>query len=278
MATIEINGTEIHYRDQGFGEPVILVHSSACSGGQWRSLIDDLGPGYRILTPDLHGYGRSAFWSGRGPLRLADEAEIIERLIGVCGGPVHLVGHSYGGAVALRVAWSQPEMIKSLTLIEPVALNLLRNSDPAGAPFTEVRVVADRVAQSISTGDFSGAMQCFYDYWNGLGAWSRLSDQRQADLIKVAPKVALDFSAISSEPVRLDDYRRVDLPTLLICGQESPRSTRRITALLGGALPGALVQVVGGAGHMLPLTHHQRVNTLIFDHLRGSGQAERLAA
>ena len=279
MPTVRINGAELFYRDEGAGEPVVLVHSSACSSSQWDKLIADLGDGYRVLAPDLHGYGQSDFWSGRGPLTLSDEAALVEHVISLCDQPVHLVGHSYGGAVALKVSRSAGEAIKSLTLIEPVALHLLRNSDPNGiGSFTELRTVADRVTSGVATGDYQGAMAHFVDYWNGPGAWSGLSERKQSALAKAAPKVALDFWAITSEPACLEDYRQVDLPTLLVCGDRSPLPTRRITAVLGGALPGALVQVVGGAGHMLPLSHPERVNPLIVEHLLGVAQSDRLAA
>ena len=279
MLTVQINGAELFYRDEGAGEPVVLVHSSACSSSQWDKLIADLGPGYRVLAPDLHGYGQSDFWSGQGPLSLAHEAALVERMIALCDQPVHLVGHSYGGAVALKVSQSAAASICSLTLIEPVALHLLRNSTSSdGNGFSELRAVAEQVAGGVAIGDYQGAMAHFVDYWNGAGAWSGLSARKQSVLAKAAPKVALDFWAITSEPATLADYRQVDLPTLLICGACSPRPTRRITALLGGALPGALVQVVGGAGHMLPLTHPERVNPLIVQHLSGVVQSERLAA
>ncbi|MEM7226952.1 MAG: alpha/beta hydrolase [Pseudomonadota bacterium] len=279
MPTMQVKGAEIHYRDEGAGEPVVLVHSSACSSSQWDKLIADLGPGYRVLAPDLHGYGQSEFWSGRGPITLADEAAVVERMIALCDQPVHLVGHSYGGAVALKVSRDAAPSIRSLTLVEPVALHLLRGSDSDGAEcFSEIRAVADHVAGGVAIGDYQGAMARFVDYWNGPDAWSRLSERKQGALAKAAPKVALDFWAITSEQASLQDYGHVDVPTLLLCGEASPLPTRRITALLGGALPGARVQVVGGAGHMLPLTHPERVNPLITEHLQGVAACARLAA
>lgn len=279
MPNIDVNGAQIHYGNEGYGDPVVLVHSSACSGGQWRALIDHLGLGFHCLTPDLHGYGQSGFWPGERPLRLADESEIVERTMALGGGPVHLVGHSYGGAVALMAALRRPELVKSLTLIEPVALHLLRHAGERGASaFAELRGVADDVTQAVATGDHQAAMVRFVDYWNGPGSWSELSDKQRGALIRVAPKVVLDFWAITAESAGFSDYGQVDVPTLLMCGEVSPRPTRRITALLGGTLPGALVHIIGGAGHMLPLTHAEQVNPIIAEHLACYSIPERQAA
>src|SRR3546814_8229080 len=90
--------------------------------------------------PDLRGYGATEGWSGRAPMRLADEAALVRALAEEAGEPVHLVGHSYGGAVALMAALHFPEAIASLTLIEPVAFFLLRaRSASDHALFTEIR-------------------------------------------------------------------------------------------------------------------------------------------
>ena len=64
MPAIETHGATLFYCDQGSGDPVVMVHSSASSHLQWRGLMSDLGNGYRCLAPDLYGYGRSAYWPG----------------------------------------------------------------------------------------------------------------------------------------------------------------------------------------------------------------------
>ena len=93
-------------------------------------------------------------------------------------GPIHLVGHSYGGAVALRFAMQQPERLRSLVLIEPVAFHLLRDEapDPANRHlFGEVTELAGLVSPApLPSGDYRCAMARFVDYWNGEGAWLRI--------------------------------------------------------------------------------------------------------
>ncbi|MGF1611417.1 MAG: alpha/beta fold hydrolase [Kiloniellales bacterium] len=279
MPTIQLGDARISYQDIGHGEPVVLLHSSACSSTQWRGFAQDYGHRFRLLAPDLYGYGASTSWHGRGPLRLAHEAQIAETLIERCAEPVHLIGHSYGGAVALKLAAEQPAKLRSLTLIEPVAFHLLWHSDPAGgADFGEIRRLAESVSAAIARGDRVAAMQRFVDYWSGAGAWDRLGDKQREAVLQAAPKIPLDFWATIAEPKLLRDYTAITLPTLLLRGDQSPAPARRITDLLANSLPTATLKIVHGAGHMLPMTHGAVVNPILAQHLlAGTGSLPQAA-
>src|SRR5688572_5073410 len=127
MPSIEISGSRVEYLDQGRGEPVVLLHSSGASGAQWRALAERLSGRYRVIAPDLYGYGATAPWPGRGAFSLAREAEIALAMLELADEPAHLVGHSYGGAVALHVARLHGGLLRSLVAIEPVAFHLLKD-------------------------------------------------------------------------------------------------------------------------------------------------------
>src|SRR2546428_2667543 len=92
MATIELAGTQVHYLEQGRGEPVLLLHSSASSSAQWHALAERLSHRYRALATDLYGYGATGHWPGHGRFSLACEVEIVRALLERVGEPVHLVG------------------------------------------------------------------------------------------------------------------------------------------------------------------------------------------
>lgn len=268
MPRINVQGTAVEYLDQGSGDLVVLLHSSGASGTQWRALAETLAEHYRVIAPDLYGYGATPHWTGRGAFSLGHEAAIVQALLERLGAPAHLVGHSYGGAVALNVAATVQHALLSLTMIEPVAFHLLRGGNAADSDaLHEIMGVVENVTRSLICGDYAGGFCRFVDYWTGCGAWAALSPARRDALAPRLAKVALDFHATLTEPTRLDDARAIGVPTLLIQGAVTKEPTRRICNHLARTLPEACQHTIDGAGHMAPLTHGEAVNPLIVAHL-----------
>lgn len=265
MPTLEISNGRFEYLEQGNGEPVILLHGSGSSSAQWRALTEQLSARYRVCAPDLYGYGASADWPGRRAFHLEHEAEIVLALLARVGAPAHLVAHSYGGAVALHVARAHADALRSLTLIEPAAFHLLREAEPQAA--AGLAAVAESMVRAVAGGEYLAGFGRFVDYWNGAGAWAAIPADKQGAMAVRLPKVVLDFHATFNEPTRLDDFRAMDVPTLLVEGTRSPQPTRRICELLACTLPVAHLVSVEGAGHMSPITHRDQVNAIVFAQL-----------
>jgi pimeloyl-ACP methyl ester carboxylesterase len=268
MASFEVDGQHVEYTEQGSGPAVLVLHSTGASGAQWRALAERLAPSHRVVAPDLCGYGGSAPWPGRTALRLAHEAARLLPLLERIGTPVHLVGHSYGGAVALHLARTQRERIASLVLYEPVAFHLLREGDAADtAALREIAAVAATVARCVGSGDYAAGAAHFVDYWSGPGTWAAMPPARQDALARRLPKVALDFEAAMHEAALPRDFASMALPALLLQGDRSPAPPWRVALRLARVWPDAPLHIVRGAGHMGPLTHRDEVNEQIVAHL-----------
>ncbi|MCP4328642.1 MAG: alpha/beta hydrolase [Alphaproteobacteria bacterium] len=268
MPTIRANGSTVAFRETGRGTPVILLHASASCSTQWTSLIDKLGPWHQVLAPDLYGCGDSDRWLGWHPLDLAEEAAVVTALMARCASPVHLVGHSYGGAVALRVALEHPDWVRSLTVVEPTAFYLLGNGDRNDrALFDEVRALADDVEHAISLGNFDRATARIVTYWGGSGAWDTASAVQRATLRRAIRQIPHQFDSVFNEMTTLNAFRHLHVPTLVLRGEASPQPTRRVAEMLGAVLPMAHLETIAQAGHMMPLTHATTINELISDHL-----------
>jgi pimeloyl-ACP methyl ester carboxylesterase len=207
-------------------------------------------------------------WGGAHAFTLADEAARTVEIIDRHRGKVHLVGHSYGGGVALRAALERPHGVASITLYEPSAFHLLKGMGASGAAeFSEVLAIASRTAEGVVAGDLRGAATAFVDYWGGRGAWSALRPSVQAMLTRWVPKAPLDFRALIHEPTPPSAYAKLRIPTLVMRGEHAPAPTRLIAEILCALMPVATLSVVLDAGHMGPLTHADAVNAAIVRHI-----------
>ena len=134
--------------------PVIALHCSGSTAGQWRELGAALDARLRLVAPEHYGCESTGPWSGEHAFALADEAERTIQIIDQSLFNVHLVGHSYGGAVAMRVAVERPNRIASLSLYEPVAFHILRTMGARGAAASaEIREISAILDQGVVTGD-----------------------------------------------------------------------------------------------------------------------------
>ena len=108
-------------------DPVILVHSSGLGSRQWRRTLEALSGSHRVIVPDLIGYGDSSVVSLGERVHFEMDLLALERLIDTTREPVHLVGHSYGGLLALLAALHRPATVRSVSVYEAVAFGVLRS-------------------------------------------------------------------------------------------------------------------------------------------------------
>jgi pimeloyl-ACP methyl ester carboxylesterase len=248
-------------------DPILLLHGSASSGAMWRRYLEPLATlGYRALAPDLIGWGAAGAWHPSRPFRLDDEIDRLLPLVPRNGRRWHLVGHSYGGLVALGLAAAAPEGLASLTLIEPVAFSVLRYAGETAA-YADVVTVREAVTAALDGGHVESALRSFLGYWAGPAAWDSLAPRIRAELLASAPKIRLDWAVSFDTDPGLDVLRGIRSRSLLVHGANSPRSTQRLTAALAGILPDARLLVIDGATHLLPLTHASALLTALTVHL-----------
>jgi pimeloyl-ACP methyl ester carboxylesterase len=269
-----------HYISTVNAEPsqVIALHCSGAGAGQWRQLAETVGTAYEVVAPEHYGCAAAGPWTGAHAFTLADEAARTLDIIDQSDRTVHLVGHSYGGGVALHVALARPNRIASLALYEPSAFHLLKAmGDQAAAEFREIVDITRRTGQGVIAGDYAGAAAAFVDYWGGPGAWASLKPSVQAALVRWVVKAPPDFRALIEELTPLTAYATLRMPVLVMRGEHAPRPTRKIAETLPRLLPRADLAVVKGAGHMGPLTHGSVVSEIIAAHIRAAETAMRQA-
>lgn len=251
----------------------LLLHSSLSNSRQWQALIALL-PENKCYAPDLRGYGYQAneaqfasqMMNRAKPYELALEAEpLLPWLEAQEAGSVVLIGHSYGGALALYLARRFPCKIKALLVFEPVAFHVLKAHDSPQAQQLLQQVVC--LSQQLSTLNAKEAAQLFVDYWQGDGYFEAMPEALQQKLAQQVGKVTLDFEALIFEKTTLSHYEQhIRCPTLLLRGELSQPSALYVSELLAKALCQAQTVTVK-TGHMGPVTHAEVVNSVLMSFL-----------
>ena len=196
------------------------------------------------------------------------EREPIIEEIATLGEPVHLVGHSFGGGVALKIALMRPELIKSLTLYEPVAFHVLNNRNSADATLlTALKEVELSLHAGEAEAEAGPGIKSFIDFWNGQGAWEAMPEALRGKLIASTASVIADFMNGFAESWRLEDLQSLEIPTQVLMGMESPAIAQRTATLVFEHIQDAELVMLPGLGHMAPIHDPDWVNPRIKQHI-----------
>src|SRR5215510_5861771 len=171
IACVTMPSIEQYFREAGSGTAVVCIHSSASTSGQWRPLMERLADRFRVIAVDLYGSGKTAAWPHDQPMRLDDELALLSSVFRAAGDRFHLIGHSYGGPIALKAALADPKRVLSLVLYEPVLFSALIADSPASAAAREILALRDDTTRLVDQGNLNLAGQRFVDYWMGDGTW-----------------------------------------------------------------------------------------------------------
>lgn len=247
------------------GVPVLAVHSSGMSSRQWRKLESQLPEGHRLVAPDLIGYGDSSPWPREERFHFLFDQLGIERVIEALGEPVHLVGHSYGGFLALLAALHHPSRVRSVSVFEPVSFGVLRSTGDAVAlrtlPASEGEPWPDTPDQ------LETWLEGFVDYWNGKGGWRAQSEPLREAFRRAGIKMVGEVRTLGIDRTPHTAYRALKVPVLLVGGERSTLAAKSVLGTLAREIAGAVRVEIAGAGHMGPLTHAAEVNAAIVENL-----------
>jgi 3-oxoadipate enol-lactonase len=250
------------YDEAGRGPAVVLLHAGIGDRTMWREHLEPLAAaGYRVIAPDLPGFGESPV----APGEQAPWNDVLETMAGLGLDRAALVGNSFGGAVALRAALVAPVAVSALALISAPA--------PGLEPSAELEAVWEAEETALERGDVDGAVRSVLDAWTLPDAPADLRErvavmERRA-LALQANAEAVDAASdpLEEEPARLAEIK---VPTLVAVGEREqfadfPEGAQAIAA----AIPRARHAVIAGAGHLAPLEAPEAFRELLLGFLAG---------
>ncbi|MEX3016402.1 alpha/beta fold hydrolase [Gymnodinialimonas hymeniacidonis] len=228
-------------------EPALLLHCTLAHGGAWAGVARHLAHRLTMSAPDLlaHGAGPEAD-RNRDFHDQASEAAARH----LPDAPAHLIGHSFGATLALRLAVEAPERVRSLTLIEPV---LFCAADGPGRAAHDAHFAP--LAAAMTDGDLAEAARVFLGLW-GTEDFDDLPKAQQRYIIdRIWIPEATEPALIQDRAALLPRLGDLYVPTLLIEGAHSPPVINEINTRLALGLPNATRVRIAGASHMAPITH-----------------------
>lgn len=266
METLKVEGLTARYLVTGEGAPVVLAHCSSASHKAWFPLMETTKDRFQCFAPDLIGYGKSDSWPEGKAFDPFIDVKLLETLVNGISSPVHLVGHSYGGAMALEAARRLGDRVRGLTLIEPVAFHLLRNTQRE-SEWRYISRIAHGAQRAVMAGDHKKAVDIYMGFWVGRLKWFFAPAKMRKGVTASITKVALEFGSLEQVDLTLADYQGLTVPTRLLLGSRTRAPARAVVEALAETLPKAEQRTILGAGHMSPLTHPRMTNELIVEHL-----------
>lgn len=257
-----------HVKEAGAGSAVLCLHANASHCGQWKGLMGLLAPDFRVLAVDSYGAGLTPDWHSDRTIALQDEVDLLAPVLDAAGEQFTLVGHSYGGAIALKVALLFPHRVKALALFEPTFFSVVEHESPTPNDVDGIRHAVASAGLALDNGDSHLAAQRFIDFWMGQGSWAKTPEERKPIMAASVRNVRRWGHALFSEPTALDAFRQLNVPVLYMVGKKSQFSAHAVAKRLVAVLPNVELLEFQQMGHMGPVTHPDAVNEAISVFLR----------
>jgi len=260
---MKANEYNFEYIENGKGEPVVFVHGSVSDYRTWTGQIDKFGKHYKTIT-----YSRRFHWpnvkiSENEDYSMYQHVSDLEEILKMINTPVHLIGHSYGAFICLLLALKSPQMIRTLVLEEPPVITMFVSNTPKlfeilklffTRPKTAIALVKlgatgiEPATKEVKRDQLEKAIEIFGKATLGENTFSNLSDSRMEQVHQNMIKA--EFIGSGFPPIEQSKIREIEIPTLLITGENSPKIFGLLADRLVQLIPISQKKVIHEASHI----------------------------
>ncbi|MGI3184035.1 alpha/beta fold hydrolase [Nioella aestuarii] len=255
------------FLERGKGPPVLFLPGSFSTTAAWSGVWDALPDGFCLLSANLPGY------AGADDPRIASDnsmARLTDWLFGCLdqiAEPVHLVGHSFGGQIAIAAMLQDRRNVLSLTTFEanPVFVKPLGQSFPW---LRDVQEIAPRLAQAHARND-ADAAGIVIDYWTEAGTFAAMPE-RIRDFCNSGVATNLrDWDSARSFDPEISAFQDIDLPATFSWGSRASKPIADACSAIAREWPNCATRIIQGANHFLITSHPEDCAAVIVDRIRG---------
>jgi 3-oxoadipate enol-lactonase len=267
VPTVTLDGTSLHYLDEGSGQPaVVLLHAFPLCAGMWRPQIDALAPRVRVVAPDLRGFGRSDAPGDPAAYSVDGWADDVARLLDHLGlDRVVVGGQSMGAYVAFAFLRRHRSRLAGLVLAD--------TRPTADSPEVHDRRVSQQ--EQITAGGEAGKADVVEGMLQTL--LSPATREHRPDVVDTARRLMDNppagfvgaLEAMKRRPDSVADLATVDVPTLVLVGDQDVPSPPEVAEAMQQGIPGAELVVVPGAGHLSGLEAPEAFNAALWAFVSG---------
>ena len=252
----------VDYLEAGCGPTVLLLHSSASGNHQWKNFINSSKDSFHFIALNLLGYGKTEKWKSEYPQKLIDQVRLLEKIPSLMDRNFSVIGHSFGGSVAMMAALHFEHAIDKLILIEPNPFYLLKTSGFSEA-YQEALVLQKKIKKYYNN-DWEKAVSFFSDYWNGKGSWEMYSDYQKERFSEILKPNFYEWDAVLNETTTIEDwYKKLPSNTTFISAQDTVFSIKEIRRLFMRHCKNWNFQTIKSGGHMAIIKKPDQLTQLL---------------
>jgi pimeloyl-ACP methyl ester carboxylesterase len=260
MPQLNIRGINLHYDDQGSGETIVFVHGHPFNKSMWSYQIPRFSKEYRLIMPDLRGYGQTEVIPGKV---LLDEMalDILHLLEALHIDQAVFCGLSMGGQIVLDFYRLFPHKVKALVIVD---------SDARGETPESYKLRQQRAATILEIGMKQHTDDTIHQY---IAAASMANQPMYAHLYEMmttttAAGAAAAHKGRGERREHLSILRSIRIPTLVVVGEEDYFTPEPIARLMSDNIPGAELAVIAGTGHLPNMEKPEEFNEVLYAFLK----------